>query len=368
MARLRLERDDVSWADWLAVRERVHGRSRDDVDAAAREIDDWPHTARLVASDPEQKVDDWWIEGQGATPQPWLGLVRALWVPPDQLVDLEPHSAWIRQGLPGITTWFVEQDIERELTAACRSMLPSLTTIDLSQYPGKPARLEAWVRSLTPIEHLAFAGLATRPQLIDVVREAHGSTLRRLTLARTIVGSSGLERLAKWPGTSVLRDLDLRDAALDLGILARTGFPLQRQLRTLDLSGATRAARTYAWLDAPDLTALALRRVPLGSSAPALFAQTRLPSLKMLRLASTGVTTEGLIAMRESEWSGSLTHLDLRDNGLADEALRVLESIRAAWEEVMLSGNNFSSAELARFAERNALAETRPGVYETTNR
>jgi hypothetical protein len=362
-ARLRLIRDDVSWSDWSAIRERAYGRSRDDIEVVAGAIDDWPDTARLVASDPEQKIDPWWIEGQGTTPQPWLGLVRSLWVPPDEIVELRRDSAWVLEGLPGVTTWLVGQALEGELTAACRSMLPSLRRIDLSAFPGTAARLEAWVRALSPIAQLAFAGLAPRPQLIDVLNDSHASTLRSLTLVRAIVGSNGLKRLSRWREPSALRDLELREAAIDLGMLERTALPLFQQLHSLDLSDAVRGARTYSWLDAPRLTALSLRRIPLGSGAPALFAQAKLPSLRVLRLASTRLTTAGIAALVKSAWSRSLTHLDLRDNALDDDALAMLERLPAKWEEILLSGNRFSNDELARFADRNALAERRPGVY-----
>lgn len=360
----RFVRDDVGWADWLDVRRRAYCAPPELIGALALELADWPDGARLVASDPEQKVDEWWIEGGESSPQPWLSLARALWVPPEELCELDPHSAWVREGLPAITTWFVESALEPGVSARCRSMLPSLRHIDLRRFAQAPKNLEAWISALGPIEQLTFGGPAVRARVIDRLIETHGTTLRSIDFIGLGAGTAGLRRLSRWSSGSPLRHMGLRDDTLDLSQLARVPLPWLDHLESLDLQRAGTIGRRPGWLRAPSLKLLSLNGIHLGDAARALLAQARLPKLQALRLASTGLDVEGLTTVMATSWSAGLICLDIRQNALPDEALEILDRGTAVtWCHLLLSGNRFSPDALSRFVERQGLERERHGVF-----
>jgi hypothetical protein len=360
----RLVRDDVTWQDWLAWRRRAHGADSGVVSRLAEQLSDWPDAIRLVASDPEQHEDPWWIEGQQPEPQPWLALVRSLWVDPDEIVELSADSAWMREGLRAITRWMLDRPHRDDVVSQCRARLASLTTIDLTHFAAAPRDLESWLQQLAPVDRLDFGGPAARARTIDALIETHAPTLGGLDFNGVGIGFAGLRRLSRWPAGGRLRYLGLRDAAVDLAMFERLEFPWLQHLVTLDLTGARDSARRFAWLAVPRLTTLSLHGVPLAGQSQVLFAEARMPRLEALRLSATGTTVEGLTALLGAPWSHSLTCLDVRDNALPDEALDVLDGGRASrWHQLILSGNRFSPTALTRFIERHGLVTQRPGVY-----
>jgi hypothetical protein len=357
----RLLRDDVTWADWLKVRQRAHGRTQADMAAFSAAIADWPEATRLVASDPEQSTDSWWLEGKNKGPQPWLSLVRSLWVPPEDLMELERDCAWEVEGLPALVRWLIDAPMDRDLLMQCRSKLKGLMLVDLTRFSHGPRRLAAFVADVAPISGLALGGPAAQSSVLEAVIANHAASLTHLELDCSQIGRAHVQRLAGWPIDSPLRHLELTGAAFNLQLTEPALLPCLQQLVSLDLSRARRAVRSHGWLRADALRMLSLNGVDLRDSASALFQDAHLPQLECLRLASTGLNAKALEVLVNAEWSGCLTCLDLRGNRLPDLALEFLGN--RPWSELWLSGNDFSRSLLDRFTSRQDLAELRTGVF-----
>ena len=361
-----LIRDDVTWSDWLAVRRRAHGAAPDVIAALAAELRDWPDAIRQVASDPEQKIDEWWIEGATPAPQPWLTLVRSLWVPAEELLELEADSAWSNGGLSGVTNWVVGQALASDLTQQCRARLPGLTTIDLTHFAGPG--LDGWVQRLGPVEQLRFGGVAANKGLIETVAAHHAATLSGLELNGLGLGVAGLRRLSEWPSSSRLLHLAVRDDSIELGMFGRVPLPWLTRLSSLDLSGVAGHGRQHKWLVAPDLELLSLNQVRLTTAATDLFGAAQLPRLRRLRVASTQLDIAGLDAAVNGSSRPTLACLDIRNNSLPDEALDVLaRPAGPGWTQLLISGNHFTAEAVRRFATQHALVFVSAGELVAKN-
>jgi uncharacterized protein (TIGR02996 family) len=223
-------------------------------------------------------------------------------------------------------------------------------------------RLERLELSLTDFGHSGFQALLDSPHLpqlhqldlspgLGIDHEALGRSrlLRRLThlaLERTGLDGEGLRRLALLSGPGRLTTLNLGENQFNVAALAAlAAYPLGHSLRVLNLRHcgidrdqlrALLAPQAFPYLDDLDLG-----DNPLGDEGVRLLARwPRLAQLRRLELRGTQMTAAGLRHLLAAVEDGRLRYLGLAHNLIGDDGLSALAGARGLRRLTELSAGN----------------------------
>jgi Leucine Rich Repeat (LRR) protein len=170
----------------------------------------------------------------------------------------------------------------------------------------------------------------------------HARELRGVKVLQMHGATIGDDDLARLPFLETLERLVVdRTLATDAAML-----PLSRatQLRTLELTDTPVGDRALEAIDAPRLQELVLRRTMISNRGLAPLAD--MPELSRLSLSSVRVTGSGVVAIGPKP---KLTHLELVDMPLDDQAVRGLSSLTNL-EELLLVATRITGSDLDQLA------------------
>jgi uncharacterized protein (TIGR02996 family) len=152
--------------------------------------------------------------------------------------------------------------------------------------------------------------------VLALLRAAHLSRLRTLTLSRNAIGGDGLEAIANCPGLERCTTLDLSYCGVgEDGVVALARSRYARNLTSLNLHAN----------NACNAGAIALARSP------------HLRCLEALDLGQNGIDEEGVVALATSRSLSALRHLNLSMNALGEDTVAALREqcrqrgVRLTW-------------------------------------
>ncbi len=217
-----------------------------------------------------------------------------------------------------------------------------------------------------------FAQHQGEPLAAAVAECAHLTTLRRLNLGRNEIGCDGLQRLADSPHLGTLEDLDLAVNHIDgvgVGYAAeRATWPELRRLELADnMLGASAVERLVQSTRLPKLHRLGLHGNRLWSYQRDLLPKrTALLRVPILDLRNNGITADGLRVMLRTT-ANDVRELDLSQNRLRDEGVSLLAStdVLNGLRVLKLAANDVSDEGLRTLAQSPHLG--RLAVLDVSN-